>query len=101
MQAAFAKYANFTGVPGFDWYQGWLSADLMIKGLQVGGVNPTRTSFIDGLRKVTDYDAGGLLPNKSDFSLAAFGTTPATLCGYYMVLKGNAFTFATPDSKPI
>ncbi|WP_338052743.1 ABC transporter substrate-binding protein [Protofrankia coriariae] len=47
---------------------GWLSADMFIRGLQEAGPCPTRQSFIDGLRKVHDYDGGGLLLQKVDFA---------------------------------
>ncbi|OHV40791.1 Leu/Ile/Val-binding protein (LIV-BP) [Pseudofrankia sp. EUN1h] len=39
----------------------YAAADEMIKGLQLAGPCPTRQSFITNLRKVTSYDAGGLL----------------------------------------
>jgi ABC-type branched-subunit amino acid transport system substrate-binding protein len=40
---------------------GWLAADLAIRGLQESGKCPTREAFIKNLRKVKDYDANGLL----------------------------------------
>jgi len=40
---------------------GWLAADLAIRGLQEAGKCPTREAFIKNLRKVKDYDADGLL----------------------------------------
>ncbi|MBO0729096.1 MAG: ABC transporter substrate-binding protein, partial [Acidimicrobiaceae bacterium] len=80
MQAAFAKYQNFHGVPDFDWCQGYLGADLMIKGLELAGKNPTRQSFMDGLRTVTNYTANGLLANPANFSLSQFGKSPNTAC---------------------
>jgi branched-chain amino acid transport system substrate-binding protein len=48
---------------------GWLAADLMIRGLEASGPCPTRQSFIANLRKVT-YDGGGLVQpavNLSDY----------------------------------
>ncbi|MDT3444853.1 MULTISPECIES: ABC transporter substrate-binding protein [unclassified Pseudofrankia] len=39
----------------------YVAADEMIKGLQLAGPCPTRQSFITNLRKVTSYDAGGIL----------------------------------------
>jgi hypothetical protein len=39
--AALANYAHFTGVPGYGYYTGWESADLMIAGLLEAGQNPT------------------------------------------------------------
>jgi hypothetical protein len=96
-QAAFKQYENFTGVPGFDWAQGYTSADLLIKGLQVAGQNPTRASFISNLRQVSSYDAGGLLPTPVNFSKPT--AIPTTSCAYYDQLVGNQFVLVTP--KPV
>ncbi|MGF7236381.1 MAG: ABC transporter substrate-binding protein, partial [Frankia sp.] len=49
---------------------GWIAADLMIRGLQGAGDCPTREAFISALRKVDSYDAGGLL--RPALNLAAF-----------------------------
>jgi branched-chain amino acid transport system substrate-binding protein len=99
MQSAFSKYAGFTGVPDFEWYEGWLSADLMITGLQVSGPNPTRASFIAKLHQVTNYDGGGLLGTPVNFSLSLFGHAPQTLCGWYTILQGKQFV-VTNGGKP-
>jgi ABC-type branched-subunit amino acid transport system substrate-binding protein len=40
----------------------YVAADEMIEGLQRAGVCPTRAAFIDHLRQVTDFTAGGLMP---------------------------------------
>jgi branched-chain amino acid transport system substrate-binding protein len=96
-QAALKQYANFTGIPGFDWSQGYMSADLLIKGLQTAGQNPTRASFISGLHAVTSYDAGGLLPSPINF--ANESAIPATQCAYYDQLVGHQFVLAT--AKPV
>jgi len=88
-QAAFKKYAGFTGVPGFDWSEGWTSADLLIKGLEVAGQNPTRASFIKNLRKVTDFTAGGLLASATNFEKTH--TPPKLICGYTVRLVGHKF----------
>ncbi len=92
MLAAMKQYVGYTGtVPDYGQVEGWLSADLMISGLQLAGANPTRTSFIDGLRTDTSYTGGGLLPNPVNSSLAEFGTVPRTQCTYYVQLQGNKF----------
>jgi branched-chain amino acid transport system substrate-binding protein len=90
-QAAFQKYEHYTGIPNLNWSYGWLSADLSIRGLQVAGQNPTRASFISNLRSLSDWDGGGLLPTKSDFSVQTFGKFPATSCGWFVRLQGNTF----------
>lgn len=99
-QAALAKYAHFKGVPGFDYYQGWGAADLMLTGLKLAGKDPTRAGFIDALHKDTDYTSGGLqLP--VNLSLKAFGKTASPLCLYLVKLQGHAFVDPTKVCGPI
>jgi branched-chain amino acid transport system substrate-binding protein len=97
-QAAFAKYQGFTGVPNFGWTEGYASADLLIKGLEVAGQNPTRSSFIDNLRKVTSYNVDNLATNTVNFS--NIGTIPNQTCSYYVQLKGNQFMVQN-NNKPV
>jgi branched-chain amino acid transport system substrate-binding protein len=96
-QAAFKKYASFTGLPDFGWSEGWESASLMIEGLQVAGKNPTRASFIDNLRKVTSWNDNGLLAAPTNFKDY---TTPApNECGYTEQLVGHKFV--PTSTKPV
>ena len=78
-QADFAKYEGFTGIPDFGWTEGYVSADLLIKGLEVAGQNPTRSSFIDNLRKVTNYNVEGLATNTVNYSNGAEHPQPDLL----------------------
>ncbi len=98
-QAALSQYAHYTGVPGFDWYEGWASTDLMIKGLQMAGQNPTRSSFIDALHTVTNYSANGLLA-PANLTLALFGKAPQTACGWYVQLQGKQFVPVPANGQP-
>jgi branched-chain amino acid transport system substrate-binding protein len=100
-RAALNKYAGFSGVPGFDWYYGWMSADLMVKGLESAGKNPTRQSFVGNLHKVTGYTGEGLLPQPIDISLADFGKPSQTACGWYAQVKNGKFVPAPADGKPV
>lgn len=50
---------------------GYIIGDMMVRGLQEAGSCPTRQAFIDNLRAVKGYDAGGLV-NPIDFE-ADFG----------------------------
>ena len=93
-QSELAKYAHYTGVPDFTWYEGWGGADLMIKGLELAGKNPTQSGFIADLHKVTDYSANGLFGPVS-FSLSEFGKAPKSLCEYLVQLEGHAYTHPT------
>jgi branched-chain amino acid transport system substrate-binding protein len=90
-QAAFQKYANFSGVPDENWTEGWVAADIWIKGLEEAGANPTRPSFLNAIHSTTGYTAGGLLPASLDFSLKDFGKNPPTDCGYFAKLQGSTF----------
>jgi branched-chain amino acid transport system substrate-binding protein len=92
-QAALAKYAHFTGVPDFSYYEGWGAADLMIQGLKGAGKNPTQSSVISALQKLKAYDTGGLEP-PVNLTLSHFGKAAKTLCGYLAQFKGS--TFANP-----
>jgi ABC-type branched-subunit amino acid transport system substrate-binding protein len=78
--------------------QGYLGADLLIKGLKLAGKCPTRESFITNLRNFTSYDGGGLLPEKISFKgpgLVPNGNPPS--CTWYMIVKGADLV---PDTKP-
>ncbi len=90
-QAAFAKYEHFSGVPDLNWTQGWIAADIWIKGLEKAGKNPTRASFLRAIRSVKGYTANGLLPQPLDFSLKDFGHNPPTSCLYFVRLEGSKF----------
>lgn len=90
-QAAFAKYEHFAGIPNLNWSFGWESADLLIKGLQAAGQNPTRSSFISALHSMGTYDGAGLDASPVDISLSGFGKFPATSCGYFVKLEGQSF----------
>ncbi|MBL7487946.1 ABC transporter substrate-binding protein [Frankia sp. AgB1.9] len=61
-QEAMTTYSPETESPFDDLaIVSYAAADEMIKGLELAGACPTRQSFITNLRKVTSYDAGGLL----------------------------------------
>jgi len=95
MQAAFAEYADFEGVPDYAWYQGWLSMDLAIEGLLAAGVNPTRESYLDALHALGSWDGNGLLPRQVDISLEGFGQAQPETCAWYMKVENGEFVSAT------
>jgi branched-chain amino acid transport system substrate-binding protein len=96
MQSALEKYAHFkTGqFPSFSQYESWLGADLMIKGLELAGKNPTRAGVIHALRNVKDYTGNGLLPGSINYS-TIFGHDPKQSCGWYMLAEKNGFVHSS------
>lgn len=101
-QAALKKYAQQSGPPDENEYNGWAAASAIVKGLQAAGKNPTRDSFETGLRAVKDFDADGLLVTPADMK-ASFGTGSENTgpypgnCYYYSQYKGHAWV---PDKHP-
>jgi branched-chain amino acid transport system substrate-binding protein len=92
MLSAMKQYENYKGtVPDYGQIEGWISADLMITGLEHAGANPTRASFMTGLRSVDNYSANGLLANPVDLRLSAFGTAAQQTCAYIVQLVNGRF----------
>ena len=96
MQAAMEKYAHFTKTqfPSFGQYEAWAGADLMIKGLELAGPNPTRAAVIKDLRGLKSYNANGLLPQSIDYS-TIFGHDPAKTCAWVMEAEKTGFKVAS------
>jgi branched-chain amino acid transport system substrate-binding protein len=83
------------GLPDLGLYGSYISMDLMIKGLELAGKNPTRAEFISNLRKVSDYTANGVFPTSVSFAhFATLGMLPKTACTYIAQLKGKKFVIA-------
>lgn len=99
MQAAMEKYAHFTKsqFPTFGQYEAWAGADLMIKGLETAGKNPTRAGVIKALRHLKSYNVNGLLPITIDYS-TIFGHDPAKTCAW--IMKAEKTGFVAVSSKP-
>ena len=70
MQSALEKYVHFTSseFPNFSQYESWLGADLMIKGLELAGPNPTQAAVIHDLRNLKSYNGNGLLAGTINYS---------------------------------
>jgi branched-chain amino acid transport system substrate-binding protein len=90
------KYTSFRGVPDFGVYTGYLAADLLIKGLQAAGKNPTRDGYITATKGLNTWDGAGLGCQPVDVSAQGFGTAPKTACGWYLQIKNDKFV---PYSK--
>jgi len=80
------------GLPDLGSADGWSVANLMVEGLQQAGKEPTHTSFITGLRKVTNWTDSGLATGPISF--VHFGQDPPTQCfSYVQFVKGKYVPF--------
>ena len=101
-RASVRTFANGMKAAGLNPYssaapQGYLGADLLIRGLQEAGQCPTRAVFIDKLRNVTNYDGNGLVPEKVSFKPGSTPNGNMADCTWFMIAKGDQLV---PDSKP-
>jgi branched-chain amino acid transport system substrate-binding protein len=99
-QSDLTKYSSYRGVPDFGVYTGYLTADLMIKGLQAAGQNPTRDGYITATKGLNTWNAAGLSCQPVDVSTQGFGTVPKTLCSWYLQIKNGKFV-PYPNKNPI
>jgi branched-chain amino acid transport system substrate-binding protein len=99
-QADLKKYGGYDGVPDFGVYTGYLTADLLVKGLQAAGKNPTRDGFISATKGLGTWDAAGLGCQPVDVSADGFGTQAPTACGWYLQIKDGKFV-PYPNKNPI
>jgi branched-chain amino acid transport system substrate-binding protein len=92
MGSAMQKYAHFTKnqFPTFSQYEAWLGADLMIKGIQLSGSDPTSAKVIKNLRSIKSYNGNGLLPMPINYS-TVFGHDIAE-CVWIMKAEKSGFT---------
>jgi branched-chain amino acid transport system substrate-binding protein len=100
MLNALKKYDHFSGIPDLGLYGSYLSANLLIQGLELAGPNATGAAIVKDLRNVGSYTAGGILP--SPVSFQHFGTPamlPKRTCAYVMQLQGSHFVVY--KNKPI
>jgi branched-chain amino acid transport system substrate-binding protein len=97
-KAAMEKYGHLskTQFATFGQTEAWLGADLMIKGLQMAGANPTRAAVIKDLRSIKAYNGNGLLPITINYS-TIFGHDPAN-CSW--VVKAGKSGFTPISSQP-
>lgn len=98
MAAALKKYAHRNSFPSYNIYESWLGADLMIRGIEKAGSNPTHASVIKALRSIKSYNGGGLLPQSIDYA-TIFGHDLPKQCGWYM--KAEKKGFVPTSKKPI
>jgi branched-chain amino acid transport system substrate-binding protein len=100
-QSDLKKYAKFTGVPDFGVYNGYILADLIIKGCENAGKDLTRQGIVDGVHAVGEYDQAGLGCQPVDVSLEGRGRASKTSCGWFMQVEDGKFVPFPRSGKPI
>jgi branched-chain amino acid transport system substrate-binding protein len=100
-QSDLKKYAKFTGGPDFGVYNGYILADLIIKGCEDAGKDLTRQGIVDGVHAVGEYDQAGLGCQPVDVSLEGRGHASKTSCGWFMQVKDGKFVPFPRSGKPI
>jgi len=92
-QSNLKKYEGMTGVPDYGTYTGYIVCDMAILGLKNAGKNPTRQTFVDGIRKTNggQYDGAGLLCKPIDLSYESFGTIAKDTCTWFVGVEDGKF----------
>ena len=92
LAAALQQYAHRppSNFADFGVVEAWTGADLMIKGMQLAGSNPTSATIIKALRRVKAYNANGLLPVTINYT-SVFGRGPIPFCEYFVQARANGF----------
>ncbi|OHV39091.1 MULTISPECIES: ABC transporter substrate-binding protein [Pseudofrankia] len=99
-EQAMSNYAPEIQPPTQDQaVNGWISADLFIRGLQAAGQCPSRESFIAGLRAVKDYDGAGMTPDASNDLSTNFRQT--STCYYAIKISKDGSKFEPVSSAAL
>jgi len=99
--AALKKYAGSqSGLPSFSMAAGWISADLLLHGLELAGCNATQEKLITTLRADKTFTAGGLFPKPADFANpGSYSVGGPGDCTFVSILRGNTF-MPDPNASP-
>jgi ABC-type branched-subunit amino acid transport system substrate-binding protein len=96
LQADLKKYSNFTGVPDFGIYTGYLDCDLAITGLKQQGKDLDQSTYVSDLRKLGKVNPAGLECTDLDISVEGYGKPATTSCQYAMYVKDGKFAILKP-----
>jgi branched-chain amino acid transport system substrate-binding protein len=106
-QADLAKYADFTKVPDFGIYTGYIDCDMAIMGLEKQGDDLDPSTYWEALRSVGTYNAGGGLGcTDSSLSLATYGKIATgdaadgrRICTWALQVKDGKFVVLKPKDS--
>ncbi len=106
-QADLAKYADFSQVPDFGIYTGYIDCDLAILGLEQQGKDLDPTTYADALRSVGTYNAGGGLGcSNSSQSVETYGkivvgdeSNGRRICTWALQVRNGKFVVLKPKDS--
>jgi branched-chain amino acid transport system substrate-binding protein len=106
-QADLEKYADFTQVPDFGIYTGYIDCDMAIMGLKKQGDDLDPSTYWEDLRSVGTYNAGGGLGcTNSSLSLETYGkfvvgdeTNGRRICTWALQVKNGKFVVLKPKDS--
>jgi ABC-type branched-subunit amino acid transport system substrate-binding protein len=89
----YVKQVNSSWTPDLYTLFGWASAELFVQALQAAGKNPTRGEVIDQLKKITKFDASGLLSDANPAAKKPSG------CYLMATVKNGQYVRVQPKSS--
>jgi branched-chain amino acid transport system substrate-binding protein len=92
LTSALQKYEHRPSSQFYDYgiAESWMGTDLMMKGIQLAGSNPTSSAVIHSLRNLKSYNGAGLLAHSLNYS-TDFGHDPAQTCLWYLQAQKKGF----------
>jgi hypothetical protein len=84
--------------------QGWIGAHLFTTGLLAAGPQFDRASVIEATNQISDYDAGGLLPQGVDWTTAHDAPRPDdeyTVCSSFLRVEGGELVLLSDPAEPL
>lgn len=96
--AALKKYAkSASGIPSFSQAVGWISADLLLHGLEKAGCTASQEELMAALRADRSWTAGGLFPKPADFeNKGSYSVGGPGDCTFVSILRDERFV---PDPQ--
>lgn len=95
LQSAMEEAGVPFGIPDLGQVQGWMMADLLLHGLELGGCDAGQEELMSALQGDATWDAGGLYPRQFDFS---DHRDLGQECLYFVTLEGSEFVPAADEA---
>ena len=85
------KSAGVTTDPTYAEYAGYTSVALLVQRLRGAGSNPSQSSLINALSRITSFNAAGLFGSHSINLSQRVGSMGPDNCGWYTKYSGSTF----------